>query len=269
MNSSLNQKRSDKIISLLTESNTAFYKQYPGDSPHRQPVHTVYGGAQIFKADTARKLGATALQLLKDYAPNPSAFGKALGMKGTPAFHKLLYARIIEKLQREPVEDFRVDFEDGYGNRPDSEEDHHAEFTAGEVARGMKGNSLSPFIGIRLKPFTEELKARSIRTIDIFVTTLINQTDGKLPENFVVTLPKVVAPEQVHALVELFRQLESSLSLPAGSLKLEIMVETPQSIINSRGESALPILVAAGDGRCSSAPFGVYDYTASMTITAA
>ncbi len=269
MNSSLNQKRSDKIISLLTESNTAFYKQYPGDSPHRQPVHTVYGGAQIFKADTARKLGATALQLLKDYAPNPSAFGKALGMKGTPAFHKLLYARIIEKLQREPVEDFRVDFEDGYGNRPDSEEDHHAEFTAGEVARGMKGNSLSPFIGIRLKPFTEELKARSIRTLDIFVTTLINQTDGKLPENFVVTLPKVVAPEQVHALVELFRQLESSLSLPAGSLKLEIMVETPQSIINSRGESALPILVAAGDGRCISAHFGVYDYTASMNITAA
>ncbi|HMD13868.1 MAG TPA: phosphoenolpyruvate kinase, partial [Bacteroidota bacterium] len=253
----------------MSESNIAFHKQYPGESPRRQPVHTVYGGAQIFKADTAQKLGATALQSLKDYAPNPSAFAKALGMKGTPAYHKLLYARTVEKLQREPVEDFRIDFEDGYGNRPDSEEDCHAEFTAREVARGMKEHTLPPFIGIRIKPFTEDLKTRSIRTLDIFITTLIGQTGGKLPENFVVTLPKVVSPEQVHALVELFRLLESSLSLPPGSLKLEIMVETPQSIINSRGESALPILVAAGEGRCISAHFGVYDYTASMNITAA
>ena len=269
MNSLLTSKHFDQIISRLSESNTAFNKRYPGESPRRQPVHTVYGGAQIFKADTAQKLGATALQSLKDYAPNSSVFAKAFGMKGTPAYHKLLYARIVEKLQREPVEDFRIDFEDGYGNRSDSEEDHHAEFTAQEVARGMKENSLSPFIGIRLKPFTEELKARSIRTLDIFITTLIHQTGGKLPENFVVTLPKVVAPEQVHALVELFQLLESSLSLPKGSLNLEIMIETPQSIINSRGESALPILVAAGEGRCISAHFGVYDYTASMNITAA
>ena len=37
-----------------------------------------------------------------------------------------IYRRVTEKLQREPVEDFRIDFEDGYGNRPDDEEDGHA-----------------------------------------------------------------------------------------------------------------------------------------------
>jgi hypothetical protein len=75
-----------------------------------------------------------------------------------------IYARVQEKLQREPVEDFRIDFEDGYGNRPDAEEDGHAEAAAIEVAKGMEAGSLPPFIGIRIKPFNEELRARSIRT---------------------------------------------------------------------------------------------------------
>ncbi len=79
-----------------------------------------------------------------------------------------VYARVLEKLQREPVEDFRIDFEDGYGNRPDAEEDQHAKLAAEEVARGMSEGSLPPFIGIRIKPFSPELRERSIRTLDLF-----------------------------------------------------------------------------------------------------
>ena len=109
-----------------------------------------------------------------------------------------------EKLQREPVEDFRIDFEDGYGNRPDEEEDGHAESAAAEVAKGMEASTLPPFIGIRIKPFNEELRARSIRTLDIFVSTLLEKAGGKLPENFVVTLPKITIPEQVTALADIF-----------------------------------------------------------------
>jgi hypothetical protein len=90
---------------------------------------------------------------------------------------------VVEKLKREPVEDFRIDFEDGYGNRPDAEEDGHAEFTRCEVARGMKAGTLPPFIGIRTKPFTQELKHRAIRTLDVFITTLVGATGGALPEN--------------------------------------------------------------------------------------
>jgi citrate lyase beta subunit len=180
-----------------------------------------------------------------------------------------IYRRVTEKLQREPVEDFRIDFEDGYGNRPDDEEDGHAVSAAGEAAEGGKNGTLPPFIGIRIKPFNEELRARSFRTLDIFVSTLVERNGGQLPENFVVTLPKITIPEQVSTLAALLAQLEKQLSLEDGSLKFEMMIETTQSIINHRGEINLPLLLAAGEGRCVAAHFGTYDYTAGCNITAA
>ena len=100
-------------------------------------------------------------------------------------------------MKTEPVEDFRIDFEDGFGNRPDDEEDATAVNAANELAKGMKNKTISPFIGIRIKPFTEDLKSRGVRTLDIFLTTLLEKTNGKLPENFMVMLPKVTIPEQV------------------------------------------------------------------------
>ena len=96
--------------------------------------------------------------------------------------------RVAEKLKREPVEDFRIDYEDGYGNRPDDDEDGHAEAGAREVAKGMRDGTLPPFIGIRIKPFTQELMRRSIRTLDTFVTTMATESGGELPSGFVVTL---------------------------------------------------------------------------------
>ncbi|MEW5798734.1 MAG: phosphoenolpyruvate kinase [Bacteroidota bacterium] len=299
MHSTLTQQDFETIASALRIANAAFSKIYPGDSSKRQPVHTVYGGAQIFKADTATKLGSTALKSLIENAPNFSAFARGIGLPGNERLPKsttqiksiekklkknpdavrrtnehawlayTIYERVIEKLKREPVEDFRIDFEDGYGNRPDAEEDGHAASAALEVVRGMNEHLLPPFIGIRIKPFAEELKTRSIRTLDIFITTLLKNSDGKLPDNFVVTLPKVVIPEQVTALVELLKILETKNSLRSGSLRLEIMIETPQSIFNSNGQISMPAFVAASEGRCVAAHFGVYDYTAANNITAA
>jgi citrate lyase beta subunit len=180
-----------------------------------------------------------------------------------------IYSRVQEKLRREPVEDFRIDFEDGYGNRPDAEEDGHAESAAAEVAKGMAAGSLPPFIGIRIKPFNEELRARSIRTLDIFVSSLLDQTGGKLPDNFVVTQPKITTPEQVSALADIFDLLETQTGLATGSLRMEMMIETTQSIIDDQGRINLPLLLAAARGRCNAAHFGTYDYTASCSITAA
>jgi citrate lyase beta subunit len=167
----------------------------------------------------------------------------------------------VEKLRREPVEDFRIDFEDGYGNRPDDEEDGHAEKAAREVASGLASGTLPPFIGIRIKPFSQELTARSVRTLDIFLTTLI-EAAGKLPPWFVVTLPKIQIPEQVTMLANLFNALEPKLRLPSGALKLEFMIETTQSIL------ILPEILEASRGRAVAAHFGTYDYTASCNITA-
>jgi hypothetical protein len=132
----------------------------------------------------------------------------------------------------------------------------------------MRENTLSPFFGIRIKPMTAELHARSLRTLDIFLTTLVRDA-GRLPERFFLTLPKVSATEQVTAFVDVLEQLEQRLGLRAGSLEFETMVETPQLIIDETGRSLLPLLIDAGRGRLTAAHFGTYDYTASLNITAA
>jgi len=271
-------------------------QKYPGETGRRQPVHTVYGGAHLFKADSAQRLGKLAQRSLEQYAPDFVKFARAVGLPGAdgmddsraeeyrariesngesaPKEEKAvwlahaIYSRVWEKLRREPVEDFRIDFEDGYGNRPDAEEDGHAEMAAKEVAKGLAAGSLPPFIGIRIKPFTEELKDRSLRTLDIFVSTLFVEA-GKLPENFFITLPKVTIPEQVTALSDIFDRLEQSAGITPGTLKMEMMIETTQSIINHRGEANIPLLLEAARGRCVAAHFGTYDYTASCNITAA
>lgn len=233
----------------------------------RQPIHTVYGGAHLFRSDTAARLGKTALRTLEEYAPDPQSLAQAIGLPAARA--EIVYRRVVEKLRREPVEDFRLDFEDGYGNRPSVEEDGHAESSAAEVAQGAAAGSLPPYIGIRIKPLNVELFARSVRTLDIFVTTLARSLNGKLPANFVVTLPKITDCEQIRILVKVFETLESKLRLQARALEMELMVETTESILNSKGEAALPEMIGAADGRCRGAHFGTYDYTAARGITAA
>jgi citrate lyase beta subunit len=299
MKTSLSDSSVRDLTARLAEANNAFATNYPGETGKRQPVHTVYGGAHLFKSDSASRLGALARRSLDQFAPDFIAFAKALRLPGaeelpesadegsglradlennsesvrqknkTAWLAHTIYNRVNEKLRREPVEDFRIDFEDGYGNRPDEEEDGHAATAAAEVAEGILNSTLPPFIGIRIKPFTEELRARSMRTLDIFVSTLVEKSEGKLPDNFVVTLPKITIPEQVSALADLFDALEQTTGLAANSLKLEMMIETTQSIINDNGKINLPLLLAAARGRCVAAHFGTYDYTASCSITAA
>jgi hypothetical protein len=256
------------ISARLEQANHAHMRRYPGETGRRQPVHTVYGGAQLFKSDSAVKLGALARRAFEEYAPNAATLAQALGWEN-PVLAQRIYARVKEKLQREPVEDFRIDFEDGYGNRPDAEEDGHATGCAREVAAGLAAGTLPPFIGIRIKPFTEELRHRSIRTLDLCLTELVTQTGGKLPPNFYITLPKIPVAEHVSALADIFDLLEPKLGLPGGALKMELMIEITQSLFTPRGENHLPLLLAAARGRCAAAHFGTYDYTASCSITAA
>ena len=267
MTTTLSEASMQKITESLKPAHTAFAARYPGESGRRQPVHTVYGGAHLFKSDTAIRLGALALRSLETYAPDAKTFAAALELP--EALAETIYERVLEKLNREAIEDFRIDFEDGYGTRPDEEEDGHTIIAAGEVAKGLEAGTLPPFIGIRIKTFSEELHARSIRTLDLFLSTLVEATKGSLPENFVVTLPKIVSPVQVSTLADIFDLLEPQLNLPANSLKMEMMIETTQSLINERGEANLPLLLDAARGRCLAAHFGTYDYTASCSITAA
>ncbi len=268
MKRSLPDDRMLDAVQRLLEANREHSRRYPGDGGARQPVHTVYGGAQLFKAEAGRKLGQTARQTLETYAPRPSDLAGVLGWEDE-SLARIVYQRIQEKLEREPVEDFRIDFEDGFGHRSGEEEDHHAVRAGLEVARGMEEGVLPPYLGIRIKPLNSELVARSTRTLDLFLTALVEKSGGRLPDGFVVTLPKVPIPAQAEFLAQALGKLEGSLSLEAGSLKIELMVELPQSILDPEGAGNLPRLVDAAAGRCVALHFGTYDYTASCQITAA
>ena len=266
MTTSLDSELLLDAVAALREANIAFADAHPGEGPGRQPVHTVYGGAQLFAADTVSKLGAVALRALDTYAPDAAALGRALNISEHPAL-ATIERRVRDKLAREPIEDFRIDFEDGYGNRPDAEEDGHAAAVASELAKGMRDDSLSPFIGMRVKPLNEELRVRSVRTLDLVYTALVES--GGMPDRWIVTIPKITIIEQVEFTVSVLRQLERKLGLPAGSLQFEAMVETPQIVLDSSGRSLLPRLLEASDGRLRGAHFGTYDYTAGINITAA
>jgi len=223
----------------------------------RQPIHTVYGGAHLFRSEIAARLGVKALETLRSCAPDPAGFADCIGLRGSEELVRTVHQRCIAKLAREPIEDYRIDFEDGYGNRPDSEEDRHAVSTARAVANGAQQPGFPPFLGIRIKPFTGASRARSVRTLNLFLETLAS---GGVPQNFAVTLPKVTVPRQV---AELVRLLE-----PFPSVSIELMIETPQSIIDGSGQFAIPKLLDAAEGRCRGLHFGAYDYTASCDITA-
>lgn len=297
MNFSIHESEKEAILNDLRTANLKFQQIYPGDKPDRQAVHTVYGGANLFKSDTCTKMGEIALKNLQTYAPNFVVLANVLKLPGCEhlphlekdieALHQKMgtlteadrkkevawlaysvYNKIVQKLKTEPVEDFRIDFEDGFGNRPDDEEDATAVNAAHELATGMQNKTLSPFIGIRIKPFTEDLKHRGVRTLDLFLTTLLSRTNGKLPDNFIVMLPKVTIPEQMKAMVRLFRILEERNGLPPGTLKMETMVEATQIIMDDEGRNPLMRIIRASEGRCIAAHFGTYDYTASAGITA-
>lgn len=257
----------ETAFAALHDGNVAHARAFPGDPTARQPVHTVYGGAHLFKVGVHRKLGQLALRALDTYAPDAQSFAAALGLPADAADD--IYARVRDKLAREPIEDQRIDFEDGYGHRRDDEEDEHAVAAAGQLAEAMAAGDLPPFIGIRVKPFTDESGRRGIRTLDLFLTTLASATGGKVPANFVVTLPKVTHPGQVAVLADLLDQAEAKLGITAGAIGIDLMVETTQSILGPDGSVAVPALVRAGRGRVVSAAFGTYDYTATCNITAA
>lgn len=260
--------KKEQLFQSLSQANSTFNEIYPGDRSDRQPVHTLYGGANLFKSDAPIALGNRALEILETYAPNHEVFGQAFGLTGGNDFSKRIYDKVMAKLKSEAIEDFRIDFEDGYGNRSNEEEDATAVSTAIEVAKGMIAKTLSPFIGIRIKPFTEEMKERGLRTLDIFISTLVKETGGKLPDNFVVMLPKVTIPEQPETLANFFTILEEELGLVKGVLKMEMMVETTQAIMDINGTNPLYRFIKAAQGRCIAMHFGTYDYTASCSITA-
>ncbi|MFF1818075.1 DUF6986 family protein [Kribbella sp. NPDC058245] len=232
----------DELDQRLAAADAALTADYPGDRGVRQPVHTVYVPADRYDAQTVADWGSQARAALTGH--------DLAAVLDVPAE---VYDRMTAKLEREPIEDLRIDFEDGYGNRPDAEEDAAA-VAAARIA------PQSPYYGLRVKSLEAPTRRRSLRTLDLFVR------ESGVREGFVVTLPKVTSVEQVEAFVHVLQTLDSAYGT---SLKFEIQVETPQAILGADGTALIARMLKAGGSRVTGLHYGTYDYSASLGVAAA
>ncbi|MDF3290246.1 DUF6986 family protein [Streptomyces silvisoli] len=255
----------DGVAASLAGVDAELARRYPGDPGTRQPVHTVYVPADAFAADTVRVWGEQALDLLDRHAPDAGSFAAALGLPDGLAGQ--VYERVRGKLRSEPVEDLRIDFEDGYGPRSDAEEDAAAVRAARLVAAAVADGSAPPFIGIRMKCMEAAVRDRGIRTLDVFLTGLM--AAGGLPDGLVLTLPKVTFPEQVSAMVRLCEEFEKAHGLEAGRIGFEIQIETTQAILGPDGTATVARLIDAAEGRATGLHYGTFDYSAACGVSAA
>jgi len=249
---------SGRIEALLAEDDAERACRYPGPSSERQPVHTAYVPADRFSAGTPEQWGQAALRALDEHGP-------------LPGFDEAEQLRVRAKLAREPVEDLRIDFEDGYGLRPDEIEDAAARAAATALAElisaGAGAGAAPPFSGLRMKSLEPAVRHRGVRTLTLFLQTLLEQ--AALPAGFRITLPKVSSVRQVQAMVECCQVLESRFGLAAGQLRFEIQIETPQAILGPDGTALVAPMITATAGRCAGLHYGTYDYSASLGIAAA
>ncbi len=248
----------------LRESDTLLAQAYPGDDGRRQPVHTVYVPADRFTPDLPQQWGEQALALVAEHG-GLAALAAHLGLDDALAGQ--VCQPVAAKLRTDPIEDLRLDFEDGYGDRGDDTEDADAVAAAHAIADALAADTCPDFVGIRFKCFEEPTRRRGIRTLDLFLGALLART-GAVPDQLVLTFPKVSTVGQVEAMVAVCGALESAYRLPQGALGFEIQVETPQLILGADGSAPLARSVHAGQGRVTSLHYGTYDYSASLGISA-
>lgn len=251
-----------KIDQHLAGTDELLDTVYPGDSGARQPVHTVYVPADRFTPDLPTQWGAQALAAV-EAAGGMETLAAQVGI--APGLIADVAGRVAHKLATEPIDDLRLDFEDGYGDRGDAEDTDVAR-AASKVSDAVASGSAPPFIGIRFKCFEQPTRARGLRTLDLFIGGLLEA--GDLPEGLVLTLPKVTTTAQVEAMVIAVEALERAHGLDAGRLRFEVQVETPQLVLGADGRSPLAQLPVVAPGRVSGLHYGTYDYSASLGIAA-
>ena len=230
-----------------------------------QPLHVVYGGANLFTAQTLPKLCSIALDVFERHLTVPERLVVVFGIE--PQVSERVHSRVMKRIASEAIADYRIDFEDGYGIRSDEEEDGHAEAAARETARASEEGTLPQYFGLRVRSFSEGTQARAKRTLELYLSAIADSC-GRLPDGFAVTLPKVESPQQVAELAGLLEASESRHGWADGSIKIEIMAESPAAFFASDGRIALPGMVEAGRGRVRGVHFGAYDHTASLGLAA-
>lgn len=254
-----------RLDGSLAEADAALAAGYPGDRGVRQPVHTVYVVGDRYGADTVAEWSEDARSVLALHGRSAIEVAEALDLR--PSLAAEVYDRVTAKLEAEPIEDLRIDFEDGYGTRPDDDEDAAVLTAARVLAATVRDGTAPPFHGIRIKSFEAPTRHRGLRTLDLFLGELARE--GGITDGFVITLPKVTSVEQVGAMVTALETLEAAHGIPAGSLPFEIQIETPQAILGPDGTALVSRMITAGAGRVTGLHYGTYDYSASLGVAAA
>jgi citrate lyase beta subunit len=240
----------DELDRRLAPVDAARLAAYPGESASRQPVHTVYVPADAVVPDLVVTWGSAALAALDEHG--------LPGLGLDPELVEQVLPRVRAKLAAEPVEDLRVDAEDGYRGSPDTEDGDVSAAAAVLAAE----STLPPFVGVRAKSLEEPTRRRGVRSLDLFLSGLA----GAGRERAIVTLPKVTAVEQVAAFLPVLDALEATSGL---ALELELQVETPQAVLGADGTATLARMLHAGAGRVIGLHYGTYDYSAALGIAAA
>ncbi|OBI61564.1 aldolase [Mycolicibacterium fortuitum] len=251
----------------LAAADAQLVNQYRGDDGRRQPIHTVYVPGNRYSATMPADWGSIALGTAKD-AGGLDAVAALVGAgSGTDCAPETLAALVETKLTAEPIEDLRIDFEDGYGTFDDATEDADVAQAVAALRMALDAGTSTPFVGTRFKCFEAGTRARGLRTLDMFVSGLVES--GGLPDGLTLTLPKVTSVDQVEAMVAVASALEAANGLPDGRIRFEVQVETPQAILGADGRAPVAQFIHAGQGRVSSLHYGTYDYSASLGIAAA
>jgi len=252
------------IDARLADADHALARDYPGAATARQPVHTVYVPADRFSRGLTAEWGAAALAALDAHAPDPEALAAATGfdLDAVSGAWPLVRA----KLAAEPIEDLRVDFEDGYGDRPDVDEDAAARAAVATIAADLADAAVPRHLGLRFKSLEAPTRRRGLRTLELVVGGLVEA--GGLPDGFKITLPKVTSVDQVEAMVEVCRLLEAAYGLDERRLRFEVQVETAQAVLGADGTATVARMIHSAAGRCDGLHFGTYDYTAGLGIAA-
>lgn len=262
MNTALTDEDLAAVDGVLADDDRRRQARYPGESLTRQPVHTVYVPADRMTPALAEQWGEAAAAALATHAPDADAFAAATGLGAADVAD--VWPVLTRKLSDEPIEDLRVDLEDGYGQRADGDEDVHAVAAGRAVQAAAERGLLPAYVGVRIKSLEAPTRRRGIRSLDLVLGAVLE--GGQLPAGWVQTLPKVTSVTQVTAMVELCARLERAHRLPEGRLRFEVQVETPQAILGPDGTATVARIVEAAAGRCSALHFGTYDYTAALGI---
>ncbi|QBE50078.1 DUF6986 family protein [Leucobacter triazinivorans] len=229
-----------------------------------QPLHTVYVPADQARDGIVEHWRAGALDAAAAVGGLDGVadcIGVADDRRGE------VVARAEEKLARQPVEDLRFDFEDGYGYRDDEEEDACAERAgalAGQLIRAEDGPDR---IGLRMKPLDRRGSRRGVRTLERFLGAYLAAA-GAEPVSALtglrITLAKVMTGAQVEAMGEICGALEDGHGLAPESLGIELQIEVPHVVAPIRPSDALVVL--AGAPRVRALHFGTYDYTSAQGV---